>query len=227
MKIISWNICGLPRNLNFYHNPHKKIDSILETIFKKNPCVLLLQEVFDLNIQKKVLEDLEKNQYHVNVSENLKTISSDGLLTATKQPIFNKDLYKFKHNTSVEFFIEKGIQKTQIENMTIYNTHIQSDSMLGIYSRCKKIRYKQYKETLDFINTKENLIFGGDFNEDYDDIELNNIIQTLKLSHNKNKLVTFPEYSKQLDYILTNINNLNTYEVSTTDLSDHYIIELK
>ena len=227
MKIISWNICGLPRNLNFYHNPHKKIDNIIQTIFNINPCILLLQEVFDLNIQKKVIEELEKKNYYVNVSENLRTISSNGLVTATKAPIINTDLYKFKNNTSVEFFIEKGIQKSQIENMTIYNTHIQSGSMLGIYSRCKKYRYKQYQETLEFIDPKENLIFGGDFNEDHNDSELNNMIETMKLYNNKDKLVTFPEYSKQLDYILTNIDELNTYTIIPSNLSDHYIIELK
>ena len=166
MKIISWNICCLPRKLNLYHNPNKNIIKIIDTIFRLNPTIILLQEVFDLKIQDTIVRNLEKNSYYCHVSENLPIISSNGLLTASKKPILNMDLYKFKNNTSVEFFIEKGIQKTKIDGVTIYNTHIQSNSMIGMYSRCRHYRYGQYKETIDFIDSSEPLVFGGDLNED-------------------------------------------------------------
>jgi len=226
MKIISWNICCLPKKLNLYHNPNKNITKIIDTIFRLNPTIILLQEVFDLKLQDTIVRNLEENSYYCHVSENLPIISSNGLLTASKEPILNRDLYKFKNNTSVEFFIEKGIQKTKIDDVTIYNTHIQSNSMIGMYSRCRHYRYGQYKETIDFIDSSEPLVFGGDLNEDYNNKNLKHLINSLSLSSYSDKLITFPKYNIQLDYILTNIDYLNSYNVIKTELSDHYIIEL-
>ena len=115
----------------------------------------------------------------------------------------------------------------------LHNTHIQSDSFIGIYRRCRTIRKSQYDEIIDYFNNfdKEDLhIFSGDLNEDYDDNHFKYLVEHLdfRCHYNKNKIVTFPSDNRQLDYIITNIENtILKYGFEDTDLSDHLIFNLE
>jgi endonuclease/exonuclease/phosphatase family metal-dependent hydrolase len=234
MRLLTWNICCLPRQLNLYHNPNNVIDKIIEKILSYNPDIINLQEVFDKRIHTNVVNTLIKNKYNVHTSEWNKGnyISKNGLLTATKYNIIKKQEYDYVNKTSVEYMISKGILTTHIntphnKDLYIHNTHIQSNSMIGFLKRCKMIRDKQFIECFDYFknnfNDDKKHIFAGDFNDDFDDASLNEMIKNLKMKKNENKEITFPGIKQQLDYILTNLDCNTNFIVDETKLSDHYI----
>lgn len=226
LKILSWNICCLPKKYNFYHNPKPRIDSIIKKIFKQDAQIVLLQEAFEKEIHLKILDKLVENNYDVHTTNKFtysSNISGNGLITAVNKelgPILKMTDYKFKNKSKIDNLVDKGILKTEINGLDIYNTHIQSD-----YTPiCKYTRYKQYEEIMPYINTENELIFGGDFNEDYNNKELNMLIEILELQKNPEKLITFPYYNIQLDYILHNCKKLNIYKMKKSLLSDHNMI---
>ena len=47
IKIISYNICGLPRWYNLFGDPYDRIDKIADFLIKTDADVICLQEVFD------------------------------------------------------------------------------------------------------------------------------------------------------------------------------------
>ena len=243
MKIITWNIACLPKLINFYRKPSKKIvTQILDKIDSKNADIIKLQEVFDYKIQKLVTNHLLEKDYNLHFSEHDKTcyksitMSKNGLVTASKYPILDTNIYEYKHNTSVELMIQKGILTTKIDHpyygsINLHNTHIQSDSLLGMYSKCKKIRAKQYKELNTYINNFSNddkHIISGDLNEDYENINLQKMIENLTYDTktNNDKIITFPFCSRQLDYIVyCNFSEYNVkYEVDNNSISDHFLL---
>lgn len=238
MRILTWNICCLPKKINPYHNPKKAINKIIDKILRLNPEVVKLQEVFDYDIQNKVINGLENNGYNIHISDKEHNfISKDGLLTASKYPIIDTCEYTFRNKTSIEYMIDKGILSTQIHYPTMYNqnkyntlclhnTHIQSDSMYGFSKECKEIRNKQFEETYQYLSEFNGpQIFSGDLNNDFNDKELNEMIDNLSLVKNNDKIVTFEEHDEQLDYILVSphIKDLVIgYGLHGTALSDHY-----
>lgn len=241
MRILSWNIACLPREINLFKNPRKSITQILDKIFSFNPDIVKLQEVFDFKIQDYLLNELISSGYnnHVSIDDKNNWMSKNGLLTSTKYPIIKKKEYTFKNFTSVENFINKGILTTEIynsrfdKNIFCHNTHIQSDSMIGIYKRCRDYRNLQYNETLEYFknndfNDNQIHILSGDLNEDYNNDNLVSLINdlTFKTYYNTEKIITFPYDDRQLDYIITNINKPKNYLKSSCDLSDHNILIL-
>lgn len=241
MRILSWNIACLPREINLFKNPRKSITQILDKIFSFNPDIVKLQEVFDFKIQDYLLNELIASGYnnHVSIDDKNNWMSKNGLLTSTKYPVIKKKEYTFKNYTSVENFINKGILTTEIynsdfdKNIFCHNTHIQSDSMIGIYKKCREYRNLQYNETLEYFknndfNDNQIHILSGDLNEDYNNDNLVNLIDdlTFKTYYNNEKIITFPYDDRQLDYIITNISKPKNYLKSGCDLSDHNILIL-
>ena len=47
IKIISYNICGMPWWINLFGDPYDRIDKIADFLIKTNADVICLQEVFD------------------------------------------------------------------------------------------------------------------------------------------------------------------------------------
>lgn len=261
MKIITWNVSCLPKLINFYRNPTKKIvNSILDTIDSKKADIVKLQEVFDYKAQALITNHFKKKGYHLHYSEKDSTcyksitMSKNGLVTATKYPILDKNLYEFQNNTSVESMIQKGILTTTIIHpihgpINLHNTHIQSDSLLGLYSKCRQVRNEQFVEFYHYINSfgdYEKHIISGDFNEDFNDSNLREMIKNFKydIKMNEDKIMTFPYCNRQLDYILcANFGKGNQmhmyddygiafendginlkYSVDENKLSDHFML---
>lgn len=261
MKIITWNIACLPKLVNLYRNPSKKVvTSILDKIDNTHADIIKLQEVFDYKVQTRVADHLRGKGYNLHYCEQDNTcyksitMSKNGLVTASKYPILDTNLYEFQNNTSVEAMIQKGILTTAVAHpihgpINLHNTHIQSDSLLGLYSKCRKVRKKQYRELNYYINSFgvcEKHIISGDFNEDFHDCHLEEMIENIKYDTHMNdkKIVTFPECNRQLDYILcSNFGSSNhmhlyddfnfvpsdrdvkiKYSVDKNDISDHYML---
>lgn len=237
LRILTWNVCCLPRRINLYHNPKNVIHNIIDQILDTKSDIIKLQEVFDFNIQKKIIKALLRNNYKIQIvnkstSPHNNMISPNGLLTAVKKkyPITYQSHHEFQNYTSVEYFINKGIITSQIQHpelgiITLHNTHIQSDSMIGFENRCKMIRNKQFDEVVEYINSfsAHNFsIFSGDLNDDFTDSNLISMIDNINMKGNHEKIITFPSDESQLDYILINTPHTISYKTILSNLSDHY-----
>jgi endonuclease/exonuclease/phosphatase family metal-dependent hydrolase len=246
LSILTWNIACLPRKLNFFRNPIKQIDNIIRQINNLNCDIICLQEVFDFDIQKKIIYNFENNNYNYYIHETENNIiSQNGLIIASKYNLSNNNYLDYSNFTGPECFIKKGLISSTINttnnDIIIHNTHMQSDSMGDkMINYCSKIRHKQHLEIIKYLNntntnTNDINILCGDINDDYDYYKLKSFIDNLPYKYNDyniNKLITFPKYDEQLDYIITNYNNnninithnYNVIDCYNSELSDHNIL---
>ena len=94
IKILTWNIAGLPFPFNnFQDNPVKRMKSIIKLINKSNPSIICLQEVFTKELKKQINEHLHNLKYNVIISNNPSNIFTvnGGLLIASKYKILKID----------------------------------------------------------------------------------------------------------------------------------------
>ena len=193
LSILTWNIACLPRKLNFFRNPIKQIDNIIRQINNLNCDIICLQEVFDFDIQKKIIYNFENN-----------IISKNGLIIASKYNLSNNNYLDYSNFTGPECFIKKGLISSTINttntDIIIHNTHMQSDSMGDkMINYCSKIRHKQYFEILKNLNntntntnTNDINILCGDINDDYDYYKLKSFIDNLPYKYNDYNINNIP-----------------------------------
>ena len=239
IKILTWNIAGLPFPFNnFQDNPVKRMKSIIKLIDKSNPSIVCLQEVFTKELKKYINENLHKLKYNVIISNNPSNIIhvNGGLLIASKYRILNIDSIKFKNKYGEDYFSDKGVLKIKVNIegniIDIYNTHLNADPIIG--NDGNKTRLKQYQEFFEFIDKSvDNIIICGDFNENNKSINYNKFINELNKIYpykiNKNGLCTFISTSECLDHILLfskkNIIDSTknwTIKKKIINYSDHY-----
>ena len=239
MRILTWNVACLPNKINFFRNPNTKINQIIDKMLMNAPEVICLQEVFDYKLQKKIKEGLSYFDYHIHHSPQEGLISKNGLLTASNYNIIDKLEFDYSMYTGVEYLIKKGLLSTQIEyqnkDFFIHNTHLQSNSVYHLQNICGRVRQKQKKEVIDYLEKykNKNNILCGDLNDDFLTLEHQNFLSQLPFPNylsNQEKIVTFPKYQKQLDYIIVSdtAKNSNYFklDVEKEKLSDHDILIL-
>ena len=236
MRILSWNIAGLPSKINILGDPVKKIPKMLDNIFKTNPQVICLQEVFCYKVQDKLNEELNNQGYYIHTSKKQGLISKNGLLTATQKTISYKTERDYFMYTGAEYLIKKGILTTQIEysniNILIHNTHLQSNSIYRMNKICTAVRQEQKGELIQHL--KKNIfdlnILCGDLNDDFNSLEHQKFLKNLpfsKIVSNPEKIITFPKYQEQLDYIICNQKIKIKYdkiETTSENIFDHDIL---
>lgn len=235
-RIISWNIACLPNKINFFRNPNKKINSIIDKVLELDANIICLQEVFDFDIMEKVRTELEKENYNMHTSKKEGLISKNGLLTATKNEMLDTYEIDFSMYTGAEYLIKKGILTSKInykhQDILIHNTHLQSNSIYTLDDLCCSVRQKQKEEMYSYLENNKNKInvLAGDLNDDLNTVEHQDLLKHIPFSeivHNTEKLLTFPKYKEQLDYIIINKKfGANYWCENTFDnkLSDHNII---
>tara|TARA_B100000963_G_C22481620_1_gene604987 strand:+ start:72 stop:827 length:756 start_codon:yes stop_codon:yes gene_type:complete len=236
MRVLSWNIAGLPSKINILGNPVQKIPKMLDKILEVNPQVICLQEVFCYKLQDKLNQELKNQGYNIHTSKNEGLISKNGLLTATQKNISYKTEIDYSMYTGAEYLIKKGLLTTYIKdfntNILIHNTHLQSNSIYHMQKICSRVRQKQKTEVVQHL--KKNIfdfnILCGDLNDDFNSLEHQTFLKTLPFSRimsNPNKIITFPKYKAQLDYIIINKKIKVKYDkidVTTQNISDHDIL---
>ena len=238
LRIITWNIACLPNKINFFRNPNKKINSIIDKILELNANIICLQEVFDYNILHKVRKELETQNYNTHTSKKEGIISKNGLLTACKNDILDTEEIDFSMYTGAEYLIKKGIITSKINykshEILIHNTHLQSNSIYTLDDICCSVRQKQKNEMFSYLKNEKNKlnIIAGDLNDDFNTLEHYLFLQKLPFDEyltNYEKLLTFPKYKEQLDYIIINKKLNANYWIENTfenKLSDHNILGL-
>ena len=239
IKILTWNIAGLPFPFNnFQDNPVKRMKSIIKLINKSNPSIICLQEVFTKELKKQINEHLHNLKYNVIISNNPSNIFTvnGGLLIASKYKILKIDSINYKNKFGEDYFSDKGVLKIKVNIegniIDIYNTHLNADPIIG--NDGNKTRLKQYQEFFEFIDKSvNNIIICGDFNENINSISYNKFINELNKIYpytiNKNGLCTFISTNECLDHILLfSKNNIIdstknwTIKKKIINYSDHY-----
>ena len=115
MRILSWNIAGLPSKINILGDTVRKIPKMLDKILEVKPQVICLQEVFCYKFQDKLKQEFNNQGYNIHTSKNQGIISKNGLLTATQKPISYQTEIDYSMYTDAEYLIKKGIITTQIK----------------------------------------------------------------------------------------------------------------
>ena len=232
LNIISWNICALPKYLNLFGDPKNRIRNIVTKIISYDPDIICLQEVFSSDI-KKYLISYFKN-YNCIFSHSWYIKLCGGLFIASKYDIIYSNEYIYKNSAGEDSLSCKGILICNIlinnQMISIFNTHLNADSIFSRVNTCKLIRQKQIEELVNFIkkNKSQYNILCCDANIDiYDEIYQILILNLKELNFDTNhpKLITYPSSEKHYDYCFSS-NNLN-YKIYTDydlNLSDHALI---
>ena len=231
MKIITWNISFLPKNLNLLRNPNKVIFKVVDKCLEKNAYCINLQELYDYNLQKKIKEIFNNNNYNCYTSNKKGFISENGLLTAVNDNIIKTHEYFYKNKGVLYTPIKKGIITVETENGIFHNTQFSNDILgnfkLDYFSNFRKIQYDEINSYLSKFDKEKLNVISGVFNEDFDDDNFLEFIHNIPFKNkkiNNNKIITYPKSSKQLDYIIINKNLNLDFEIDNNNLSNHYLL---
>ena len=241
IKIVSYNICGLPWWGNLFGDPYDRIDKITDFLIKTDADVICLQEVFDAGLF--IILKTKLHNYNYYYPRKGKNVLESGLVIFCKSKIIQKKYEKFVDYCGEDRFCDKGYQTVNIKIknkvFTIINTHLNADAIFSLYSHCEKTRLNQINQLLSSIGKKikNDIIFCGDFNIDFTTTIGKNIYKKIcNLSTsciNSKNMVTFAEDNIQYDQIFYiprhNSNYHCTYRVfdkNKKTLSDHFPIQL-
>ena len=210
MKIVTWNIAGMPDWINMFGNPTSRVDSILKTLKSADPDIICLQEVFSSKVRWSLKAKLLPF-YYVRMSRQPSILWNGGLFIASRWPIVDFNYYVFKNSCGEDFLAEKGFLHLIVEKkgkkISIINTHLNADSVFSTINRSKTKRRNQLFDILSFISQIQVFdinILCGDLNDNFRSNLVNqirNVIKKYKFSYiNDTKICTFE--NSQLDYII-------------------------
>ena len=247
MKIVSWNIAGLPWYVNLNGDPTKRIKKIIKKIKSLKADFICLQEVFDRKIIQTLKDNFEnKHNYNIVFSPDSSRFYkiNGGLCIITKTKILHSSSYIFKHSCGEDSFSEKGllyiIVKINNKKIAIVNTHLNASNPIFIFRGDIEVTQKhQLNEVIQFIkkiNKKYNInnfVFCGDLNIEINSKNYKRFYKNMKKEYKNiivnNKLFTFNK--KQYDYIFNINNNKKTEKICFKirrhcSLSDHNIVQM-
>ena len=169
MKIVTWNIAGLPKYVNLYGNPKLYANQIIQHLKTQTADIILLQEVFSNSLYKKIKAEFEQKYYifDYKVKRSYKVFGSGlvTLLLKTNFIIKNSFFHTFKKASGEDKFANKGFLSIGCDNITVMNTHLNADAIFSTKRRCLWVRNKQIGEVYNYYNgVEQDCILGGDFN---------------------------------------------------------------
>lgn len=241
IKIISYNICGLPRWYNLFGDPYDRIDKIADFLIKTDADVICLQEVFDSGLI--IILKTKLSDYNYYSQRRGKNFFDSGLVIFCKNKIIQKKYEKFVDSCGEDRFCDKGYQlitiKINNKLFTIINTHLNADAVFSSYDHCEKIRMKQVDQLLISVGNKikHDILLCGDFNIDFTTTigeKIHKKICNLSTSCvNSKNMITFKEDNIQYDQIfyIPKYNSsyrckYHVFDKNKKTLSDHYPIQL-
>lgn len=189
IKIISFNIWDLP--LWFVKDREKRFKGLINYLKKLDADIICLQEAFDPQNRKKLVEELGGIYETTNdISNNRKIFGlklfdkSGGLVIFSKFKILESAFVphnRLANSTIGEVFGRKGYLRATIKtpagNLEVINIHLHEE---GIWFADRIIRRNQLAQILKQVNNIDKpSILLGDFNQ-FDLIKRNDFINLLK-----------------------------------------------
>lgn len=243
LKVMTWNVALGPPYMaavNRISPPAQRIDAIARKIFNQSPDIVCLQEVFDEESEKKLVNLLSDQGYdcvHSIISSKVKL--SSGLLIAMRRQqscsmnVLRAGTWQFKNLTHWDRAANKGLLGLDLQithngktrKLFLFNMHLQADYPGTSFAAQRIQQVRSVARTMkEFIGerSKEDLICAcGDLNfaRDSGNDEYKKQIHALRhLVYDGN-----PENS--LDYILWSKDkkhNAASYELMPSEqISDH------
>lgn len=258
LKILSWNIQMLP---NIYapftklvrKKQKRRLPEIIKYLEKSPYDVIVLQEVFDIQMKNKLQKQLINSfpfiQLPIKKGWGIKL--SNGVMFLSKHPIELIDKVIFNVSKKSDRMAQKGCALVKLNYngipFLIAGTHLDSKG--------QDVRDKQYqlirdKIILPYLKENTNFLLAGDLNTEQKSLAFKNMIQLFKLENSplkesnpytfdeKNSWIKY-ESKGWIDFILHRLT-LNKkvndqyiirptmqYKNKTIDLADHYGIVLE
>ena len=177
MKIITWNIAGLPKYVNLHGNPELRIEKIIKKIASCHADIIFLQEVFTQSLINKIHNAFKKKYYiRFDTSRNKLNLVGSGLVVLVLKSKFKVKSTQFKSfdsATGEDRFANKGYQTLlvcylpkKIHSLKLINTHLNNpDALLSKFKTSMTVT-RQQMQIIEkkFNNTRLPCILGGDFN---------------------------------------------------------------
>ena len=258
LKILSWNIQMLPDlYIPFTKLVRKKqkvrLPEIIKYLEKSDYDLIVLQEVFDLQMKKKLEKKLKKNYPHIQlpIKKGWGIKLSNGVMFLSKHPIELIDKVIFNVSKKSDRMAQKGCALIEIrflgQKILVAGTHLDSKG--------QETRDKQYQMIKDKIidpykSLEKNFLLAGDLNTEVKSKAFERMIQLFDLENStlkearpytydgNNSWITY-DNKGWIDYILHQLTPNNkvinqyiirpkmSYKNSTMDLADHYGIVLE
>ncbi|MAP01765.1 MAG: hypothetical protein CMD01_02975 [Flavobacteriales bacterium] len=257
ISIVSWNIQMLP---NLYapfskyvrKKQRKRLPEIINYLNESTFDVVVLQEVFDFEIKRKLKKQLSENYPYIQmpIKKGFNLQFSNGIMILSKVPISYTSHVQFSKEKGNEKMAQKGcvLVSCKWKNQPIYiaGTHLNSLS--------QEARRKQYKQIYNkiiepFKSDSIPFFIAGDFNTNFSSryygdmmavLQLNNtpLVDSLPYTYAETNSWNSPNYNVWIDYIFYKKTKkeviLNQYVIrpktlikdKKIDLSDHYGIVL-
>ncbi len=257
VRIVSWNIQMLPNSLGVFSKALRKKQRVREPWISEH-CnnngydVIIFQEVFDLDIKRKLKKRLKDNYpYQINTKTQCGRLTSNGIFIISRHPVKYVDHVIYDKGAHEDGWAAKGCTLVEVEKeglrFQVAGTHLQSgDSDAAVHHR--DLQFQNIRNLLDsnFVD-KVPVFVAGDMNTRKSNVEkyemMLKVIGVSDFPINEKEPFTIDgknswnKHSKgiQLDYILLNERNSSSkiieqkvlrekhdWKGEETDLSDHY-----
>lgn len=257
VKIVSWNIQMLPNSLALFSAALRKKQRIrepwiVEHCNKNNYDVIVFQEVFDLDIKRKLKKDLKRSfPYQVDTRTTKGRLTSNGIFIVSRLPMKYINHVIYQKGAHEDGWAAKGCTLVELDKsgvrFRIAGTHLQSgDSDEAIKHR--DLQYQDIRTLLDsnFVDSIPVFVM-GDMNTQKSNTEkYNSMLEVIRVQDfpldedepytvdNKN---SWNKNSKaeQIDYVFLQKQHTSTkifrqkvlrpkheFKGKQIDLADHY-----
>ncbi len=162
---VSWNIQMLPNGPSMFSkslqkNQKVRLPWIVEHCNDSDYDIIVFQEVFDIEIKRKLKKLLKKAYpYQISTKSKFGRLTSNGILIISKFPIRYIDHTIYKKGVTEDRWAAKGCTLIEAEKdgitFQIAGTHLQSGNSKEAIAH----RYSQYQEISDLLskNQRENI----------------------------------------------------------------------
>lgn len=171
MKLMTYNVGAGPAFMcaaNGLREPLQRVDGVVDKICKSNADVVCLQEVFDEEFAEALIKKLQSKKYKYFVYRAGKTGSfwqlNSGLMIASKTLITQPEFYQFKNGVGEDSLAKKGLLKTTIKGINVFNTHLQAGGHNPKATARINAHTKQMEAIKQKITLSNKAVIAGDFN---------------------------------------------------------------
>jgi len=157
-KIVSWNIQMLPNALGMFSKALRKKQRIrapwvIEHCKVQDYDVIVFQEVFDLDIKRKLKKELKETYpYQVNTKTKAGKMTSNGIFIVSRVPMKYIDHVIYQKGVKADGMAAKGCTLVEIEKegvkFHIAGTHLQSGGEDKAIMH-RDLQYKDIRNLLD------------------------------------------------------------------------------